>query len=171
LNRGWRFCRPLPYLLATAPLGESARPERLARQRRVARGAEWALGPHVAKRAERGEGPPRGPPSRTCATADNFRLACQLKLAQAESESWSGKRDSNPRLRPWQGRTLPLSYSRSPDNKTTIRPIRIQPRSPERSDNAGRDRSPRRRPAEAGRYVSLTARRTSAASSGDVGLM
>ncbi len=27
---------------------------------------------------------------------------------------WSGKRDSNPRLRPWQGRTLPLSYSRSP---------------------------------------------------------
>ena len=25
---------------------------------------------------------------------------------------WSGKRDSNPRLRPWQGRTLPLSYSR-----------------------------------------------------------
>src|SRR5215813_3105227 len=29
------------------------------------------------------------------------------------SEGWSGKRDSNPRLRPWQGRTLPLSYSRS----------------------------------------------------------
>src|SRR5690349_18730602 len=28
--------------------------------------------------------------------------------------AWSGKRDSNPRLRPWQGRTLPLSYSRSP---------------------------------------------------------
>ena len=29
------------------------------------------------------------------------------------AEIWSGKRDSNPRLRPWQGRTLPLSYSRS----------------------------------------------------------
>ena len=28
-------------------------------------------------------------------------------------EGQSGKRDSNPRLRPWQGRTLPLSYSRS----------------------------------------------------------
>ena len=28
-------------------------------------------------------------------------------------ERMSGKRDSNPRLRPWQGRTLPLSYSRS----------------------------------------------------------
>ena len=26
---------------------------------------------------------------------------------------WSGRRDSNPRLRPWQGRTLPLSHSRS----------------------------------------------------------
>src|SRR5947208_13075089 len=28
-------------------------------------------------------------------------------------EFWSGRRDLNPRLRPWQGRTLPLSYSRS----------------------------------------------------------
>ena len=27
---------------------------------------------------------------------------------------WSGKRDSNSRLQPWQGYTLPLSYSRSP---------------------------------------------------------
>ena len=25
---------------------------------------------------------------------------------------WSGKRDLNPRLQPWQGCTLPLSYSR-----------------------------------------------------------
>jgi hypothetical protein len=31
---------------------------------------------------------------------------------QSKGEGWSGKRDSNPRLRPWQGRTLPLSYSR-----------------------------------------------------------
>ncbi len=28
-------------------------------------------------------------------------------------EFWSGRRDLNPRRRPWQGRTLPLSYSRS----------------------------------------------------------
>jgi hypothetical protein len=27
-------------------------------------------------------------------------------------KTWSGRRDLNPRLRPWQGRTLPLSYSR-----------------------------------------------------------
>ena len=29
---------------------------------------------------------------------------------------WSGKRDLNPRLQPWQGCTLPLSYSRSNKN-------------------------------------------------------
>src|ERR1700689_4206449 len=29
------------------------------------------------------------------------------------ARNWSGRRDLNPRLRPWQGRTLPLSYSRS----------------------------------------------------------
>src|SRR5438445_7091266 len=32
---------------------------------------------------------------------------------RALPEAWSGRRDLNPRLRPWQGRTLPLSYSRS----------------------------------------------------------
>ncbi len=26
---------------------------------------------------------------------------------------WSGRRDSNPRLQPWQGCALPLSYARS----------------------------------------------------------
>ena len=65
LNRGSRFCRPLPYHLATAPT------------RCVLAGFY----------------------------ADNFR--------HAPGRKWSGKRDSNPRLRPWQGRTLPLSYSRS----------------------------------------------------------
>ncbi len=25
---------------------------------------------------------------------------------------WSGRRDSNPRLQPWQGCALPLSYAR-----------------------------------------------------------
>src|SRR4029453_3031044 len=40
-------------------------------------------------------------------------LAIRSSLACQASEGWSGKRDSNPRLRPWQGRTLPLSYSRS----------------------------------------------------------
>jgi CheY-like chemotaxis protein len=38
-----------------------------------------------------------------------FRIGSGMFLA----EYWSGRRDLNPRLRPWQGRTLPLSYSRS----------------------------------------------------------
>ena len=33
--------------------------------------------------------------------------------ARVSRNHWSGRRDLNPRLRPWQGRTLPLSYSRS----------------------------------------------------------
>ena len=41
-----------------------------------------------------------------------------LKFHHLSKKLWSGKRDSNPRLRPWQGRTLPLSYSRLPDYKT-----------------------------------------------------
>ena len=28
------------------------------------------------------------------------------------AKCWSGRRDSNPRPRPWQGRALPLSYTR-----------------------------------------------------------
>src|SRR5205814_6480232 len=48
------------------------------------------------------------------------RSACQAEAREA-SEGWSGKRDSNPRLRPWQGRTLPLSYSR-PNPQSTTRP-------------------------------------------------
>ena len=36
-----------------------------------------------------------------------------LPLGYAAIFLWSGRRDLNPRLQPWQGCTLPLSYSRS----------------------------------------------------------
>src|SRR3954466_6898168 len=49
--------------------------------------------------------------------------------AGGKERSWSGKRDSNPRLRPWQGRTLPLSYSRSPGNPERTTAIFHQSRS------------------------------------------
>src|SRR5690349_16382552 len=49
------------------------------------------------------------------------------------SESWSGKRDSNPRLRPWQGRTLPLSYSRPRRNLSVPHGIRLIKNSTARS--------------------------------------
>ena len=42
--------------------------------------------------------------------------ALTTQLGEPGTKLWSGKRDSNPRLRPWQGRTLPLSYSRIPRN-------------------------------------------------------
>ena len=38
---------------------------------------------------------------------------CPLDERSGRGRFWSGRRDLNPRLRPWQGRTLPLSYSRS----------------------------------------------------------
>ena len=38
---------------------------------------------------------------------------CRLML-------WSGRRDLNPRLQPWQGCTLPLSYSRSTKEGSTL---------------------------------------------------
>jgi hypothetical protein len=56
-----------------------------------------------------------------CLTTWLRRPVCQTKgedlplirLRPSPLNSWSGRRDLNPRLRPWQGRTLPLSYSRS----------------------------------------------------------
>ena len=43
---------------------------------------------------------------------------------------WSGRRDLNPRLRPWQGRTLPLSYSRT--QYAILPPSRRRGQSPSR---------------------------------------
>ncbi len=47
------------------------------------------------------KGPLGGGPSRTSISGD--------------AEIWSGRRGSNPRPRPWQGRALPLSYTRIRD--------------------------------------------------------
>ncbi len=44
------------------------------------------------------------------------RCSIQLSYAptlQHKHKIWSGKRDSNSRLQPWQGCALPLNYSRS----------------------------------------------------------
>jgi hypothetical protein len=59
-------------------------------------------------------------------TGDSAHLL--LKMLSVD-EIWSGKRDSNPRLRPWQGRTLPLSYSRSSGSSHRIQgAVSRQPR-------------------------------------------
>ena len=52
----------------------------------------WLRRPKLSRQAEEGRKP---------------------RFAPFYGNLWSGRRDSNPRLRPWQGRTLPLSYSRS----------------------------------------------------------
>src|SRR5262245_318946 len=44
-------------------------------------------------------------------TARETRIVPEYR-AKDFGKEWSGKRDSNPRLRHWQARTLPLSYSR-----------------------------------------------------------
>lgn len=41
--------------------------------------------------------------------ADSFVLASSFNFRW---KTWSGRRDSNPRLQPWQGCALPLSYAR-----------------------------------------------------------
>ena len=40
------------------------------------------------------------------------RVGFDLSEDLRRMAAWSGRRGSNPRLRPWQGRALPLSYSR-----------------------------------------------------------
>jgi hypothetical protein len=100
------------------------------------------------------EGPRSGQPSK--------RRPAQPKCATPASEGWSGKRDSNPRLRPWQGRTLPLSYSRSPsawsfvstsggDRRRALRPA-PSTSTPRRSIAVHERRAPRwRAPSSCGR--------------------
>jgi hypothetical protein len=105
LNRGWRFCRPLPYHLATAPVGIGLcggfRPRLQAAT--TACHAEGFRSHHQHGHERRADRSRRR-------SADEAE--CAAAATGATFQYWSGKRDSNPRLRPWQGRTLPLSYSR-----------------------------------------------------------
>jgi hypothetical protein len=43
----------------------------------------------------------------------HLSIALLVALWSNLIKNWSGKRDLNPRLQPWQGCTLPLSYSRN----------------------------------------------------------
>ncbi len=100
------------------------------------------------------------------ATAGNLRLT--------QSEDWSGKRDSNPRLRPWQGRTLPLSYSRSPwrppvqrnhallrramlQTAPTVRPKSLEYHTPSTTGKAGSSPSTPAHASKAFGYTVITA--------------
>ena len=70
---------------------------------------------------------------------------CTLTVTRTRAARgvWSGKRDSNPRLRPWQGRTLPLSYSRpQPGRRYATRPRIVKPRRAARRLDLARAKSP-----------------------------
>src|SRR6266540_1476197 len=126
LNRGWRFCRPLPYLLATAPLKhDAARSGPRVDRRRVSSTNDAAVLSCTRAAPAKVGSPPEalGSDSVSPPSLARHRVASfgGHPSPAAESEGWSGKRDSNPRLRPWQGRTLPLSYSR-PTSQSTTRP-------------------------------------------------
>jgi hypothetical protein len=69
-----------------------------------ASGRKWADRPHAVEDAPEKDAAINAEPPKV--RTAQVREAHIIKV-------WSGKRDSNPRLRPWQGRTLPLSYSRS----------------------------------------------------------
>ena len=59
----------------------------------------------------RGESPvSRGP----CASGASRRenIVPRMGTVPVLGKGWSGRRDLNPRLQPWQGCTLPLSYAR-----------------------------------------------------------
>jgi hypothetical protein len=78
-------------------------------------------------------------PGRTTDGCTNNRPGKAPGRARNRRVSWSGKRDSNPRLRPWQGRTLPLSYSRS--RPSAEPPMYYSVRSP-RKESPGRWTAP-----------------------------
>ena len=58
-------------------------------------------------------GTSRSRPEANCALEQSTGWRNATAVGHDERRDQRGKRDSNPRLRPWQGRTLPLSYSRS----------------------------------------------------------
>ncbi len=48
-----------------------------------------------------------------------------LPLGYGAKSHWSGRRDSNPRPRPWQGRILPLNYFRKMAGLEGIEPSHV----------------------------------------------
>jgi hypothetical protein len=88
---------------------------------------------------------PNRPQKARCPPSLVFGRALRWATLLTPSEGWSGKRDSNPRLRPWQGRTLPLSYSRPGTYQPETLPHR--PGASKPMSQARQARSPRRRPA------------------------
>ena len=73
----------------------------------------------------RGESPvSRGP----CASGASRRVNIVPRTGTAPvlGKGWSGRRDLNPRLQPWQGCTLPLSYARVESKVCEMRRVPVK---------------------------------------------
>ncbi len=91
-NRGSGLCRPVPYHLAMSP-NKMVPGAGLEPARTNVRGILSPLRLPI---------PPSG----------QYLFGFKLSQIVWIQNLWSGRRGSNPRPRPWQGRALPLSYSR-----------------------------------------------------------
>ena len=182
MNRGWRFCRPLPYLLATAPLksrtaGPKGAPHimrgsfqpssrdpierRLANRGSrksftTARAAEWALGPHGAERAERGEGPRLKLERETGFEPATSTLARSHSTTELFPPERSKYHTVGVPFKRSRADLRSAKASRSSEIRVSANVARLKPRAPARSIAVSH---------------TLTFRSTCAASSGDVGLM
>ena len=64
---------------------------------------------------------------------------CSIQLSYAPTLFWSGKRDSNSRLQPWQGGALPLSHFRiigADEGSRTPTPKALDPKSSASANSA-----------------------------------
>ena len=68
--------------------------------------------PRFIMKGQKGASQIRKALSATLKERGNHKKNPETKF-RAFCAAWSGRRDLNPRLQPWQGCTLPLSYSRS----------------------------------------------------------
>src|SRR5207253_2064724 len=75
-----------------------------------------------------------------------------MEGAGRSKKGWSGKRDSNPRPRPWQGRALPLSYSRATADDVITIGLCLPSERPRRPRGEREPRRERRQRHEVGRF-------------------
>ena len=103
-----RSVRPLPQHAVSRPPSERQLEvtSRTCRRTR-SRDAKTAFGRSFCFGGTALSGERRAPNNKAAPGA-----ACRLVSLCQFRKSWSGRRDSNPRPRPWQGRALPLSYTR-----------------------------------------------------------
>src|SRR5262249_50190390 len=113
LNRGWRFCRPLPYLLATAPLKMTRGPRRPA---------------HRAKKLERETGfePPTSTLARSHSTTELFPLRTLTVPSQPHRAQDLGGLLGRRRVDVEPGSPLEAGDARQPRHDLDVPVVRLR---------------------------------------------